>query len=151
MSDPSRKISEAANGSAAGNIMSNILSLGDEPAQNQPGTSIGQSESTGSIRDDILREQIIETISTIYDPEIPVNIYELGLIYDLVVDDGKVWVKMTLTSPACPVAGTLPIEVENKIASVPGVTNVELELVWDPPYTMEMMSEAARLQLGLLW
>jgi len=98
-----------------------------------------------------LREQIIETIQTVYDPEIPVNIYELGLIYDLVVESGEVWIKMTLTSPACPVAGTLPIEVENKIASVPGVENVELELVWDPPYTMEMMSEGARLQLGLMW
>jgi FeS assembly SUF system protein len=98
-----------------------------------------------------LREQIIEAIQTVYDPEIPVNIYELGLIYDLVVESGEVWVKMTLTSPACPVAGTLPIEVENKIAAVPGVENVELELVWDPPYTMEMMSESARLQLGLMW
>ncbi len=129
----------------------NILSLGDDASPNEPGTPIAQSESTGSIRDDILREQIVETICTIFDPEIPINIYELGLIYDLMVEDGNVWVKMTLTSPACPVAGTLPVEVENKIASVPGVKNVELELVWDPPYTMEMMSEAARLQLGLLW
>lgn len=137
----------------AGKLMGDVLSLENEPSPREPNSPIAQSAGNpgGAIQDDILREQIIETIQTVYDPEIPVNIYELGLIYDLVVEDGNVWVKMTLTSPACPVAGTLPVEVENKIAAVPGVENVELELVWDPPYTMEMMSESARLQLGLMW
>lgn len=131
--------------------MGNVLSLEDDAPSREPSTPVATETSAGNIKDEILKEQIIETISTIYDPEIPVNIYELGLIYDIAIEDGSVWVKMTLTSPACPVAGTLPIEVENKIASVPGVKNVELELVWEPPYSMDMMSEAARLQLGLLW
>lgn len=139
---------------AAEKIMSNILSLDDDATPNEPSTPIAEkaSQISGGVREEILKDEIIETIRTIYDPEIPINIYELGLIYDIVVQGGgKVWVKMTLTSPACPVAGTLPIEVENKIASVPGVTDVEVELVWEPPYSMDMMSEAARLQLGLLW
>lgn len=136
---------------AASNLMGNVLSLGDAPLPHEPSTPLASDANPGAIQDEILKEQIIEAMCTVYDPEIPVNIYELGLIYDLVVDEGNVWIKMTLTSPACPVAGTLPIEVENKVASVSGVKNVELELVWDPPYNMEMMSEAARLQLGLLW
>jgi len=145
-------VSEEKRASAAGKIMSDILSLGDEPSPREPNSPITEANAEGgTIQDDILRERIIEEFLTIFDPEIPVNIYELGLIYDLVVEDGNVWIKMTLTSPACPVAGTLPVEVENKAAAVPGVKNVELELVWDPPYTMDMMSEAARLQLGLLW
>ncbi|MDQ3813639.1 MAG: DUF59 domain-containing protein [Armatimonadota bacterium] len=99
----------------------------------------------------MIEQQAVEVLSTIYDPEIPVDIYELGLIYDLqVTPAGEINIKMTLTSPACPVAGTLPIEVENKLAAIPGVTNVNLELVWDPPYSIDMMSETARLQLGLL-
>lgn len=138
------------NSSTAEKIMGNVLNLGDELSPHEPSTPLSTSDA-GNIRDEILKEEIIETIRTIFDPEIPVNIYELGLIYDLAVENGKVWVKMTLTSPACPVAGTLPGEVEAKIATVPGVENVELELVWEPSYNMEMMSEAARLQLGLLW
>ena len=138
--------------SPAENIINNVLTLGDSPLPHEPTTPLASDANSGGIRADILKEQIIEMIQTIFDPEIPVNIYELGLIYDLVVTEvGEVWVKMTLTSPACPVAGTLPGEVEAKIYTVPGVTNVELELVWEPPYNMEMMSEAARLQLGLLW
>jgi FeS assembly SUF system protein len=98
-----------------------------------------------------LRDEIIESLKTVYDPEIPVDIYELGLIYDLAVDpSGKVDIRMTLTSPACPVAGSLPGEVEAKAATVPGVSKVEVELVWDPPWTMELMSEAAKLELGFL-
>jgi len=101
-------------------------------------------------QDEILKARIIETLCTIYDPEIPVDIYELGLIYKLdVAPGGIVKVEMTLTSPACPVAGTLPPEVETKIAAVSGVQDVTLDLVWEPPYSMDMMSEAARLQLGL--
>lgn len=98
-----------------------------------------------------LREKIIDVLKTVYDPEIPVDIYELGLIYDLQIrDSGKVQVEMTLTSPACPVAGSLPPEVEEKIRTVEGVEDVNVELVWDPPWSMERMSEAARLQLGFM-
>ena len=104
-----------------------------------------------SNEDRSLRDEIIESLKTVYDPEIPVDIYELGLIYDLAVDpSGQANIKMTLTSPACPVAGSLPGEVEAKAASVPGVSSVDLELVWDPPWTMEMMSEAAKLELDFL-
>jgi len=93
---------------------------------------------------------IVEALKTVYDPEIPVNIYELGLIYDIdIQEDGAVKVKMTLTAPGCPVAGTLPVEVKNKVESVPGVTAAEVELVWDPAWNPSMMSEAARLQLGM--
>ena len=98
-----------------------------------------------------LKDDIVESLKSVYDPEIPVDIYELGLIYDLTVDEtGKVSIQMTLTSPACPVAGSLPGEVEAKAAAVPGVSSVDVELVWDPPWTMEMMSEGAKLELGFL-
>ena len=93
---------------------------------------------------------IVEALKSIYDPEIPVNIYELGLIYDVdLQENGAVHIKMTLTSPACPVAGSLPPEVEIKVQSVPGVTSAEIEVVWDPVWNPSMMSEAARLQLGM--
>ena len=95
--------------------------------------------------------KVIETIRQIYDPEIPVNIYELGLIYDVdVAEDRSVHVRMTLTAPACPVAGTLPGQVETKIEEIPEVTKANVELVWDPPWSRELMSEAAQLQLGLM-
>jgi FeS assembly SUF system protein len=98
-----------------------------------------------------LQEQVVEALRTVYDPEIPVNIYELGLIYDLEVSTaGVVVVTMTLTSPACPVAGSLPGEVESKVDSIPGVRSAQVELVWDPPWNMERMSESAKLELGLL-
>ena len=97
-----------------------------------------------------LEEKVINAIRTVFDPEIPINIYELGLIYDIELKpDNAVHVRMTLTAPACPVAGTLPIEVEKKVESIPEVKSAEVELVWDPPWGKEMMSEAARLQLGL--
>ena len=98
-----------------------------------------------------LEGRIIEAISTVYDPEIPVNIYELGLIYDLhVTADNCVRIEMTLTSPACPVAGSLPGDVEARVREVEGVRDVALELVWDPPWTPDRMSEAARLELGFM-
>ncbi len=93
-------------------------------------------------------EAVIAALKTVYDPEIPVDIYELGLIYKLGVDAGNVEIQMTLTSPACPVAGTLPGDVESRVREVEGVTDVLVDLVWDPPWGMEKMSEAARLQLG---
>ena len=98
----------------------------------------------------VSREGVIEAISTVYDPEIPVNIYELGLIYAIDIDPaGAVAVEMTLTAPACPVADILPEEVAEKVRAVPGVTDVKVELVWDPPWTPDRMSEAARLELGM--
>lgn len=93
---------------------------------------------------------IVEALKTVFDPEIPVNIYELGLIYDIHVQpDGVTQVKMTLTSPGCPVAGSLPGEVKGKVESVPGVTSADVEVVWDPVWNPSMMSEAARLELGM--
>ncbi len=98
-----------------------------------------------------IQDQVIEVLRTCYDPEIPVNIYELGLIYGVAVDPaGAATVRMTLTSPACPAAQELPAEVEAKARAVPGVTDVRVEVVFDPPWETAMMSEAARLQLGLL-
>lgn len=97
-----------------------------------------------------LEESIIEALRTVYDPEIPVNIYEMGLIYDIDIQEGgNVKLTMTLTSPACPVAGILPGEVEAKVQSVEGVASAEIDLVWDPAWNPSMMSEAARLELGM--
>jgi FeS assembly SUF system protein len=93
---------------------------------------------------------VVEVLRTIYDPEIPVDIYELGLIYDVAADaEGNVDIKMTLTSPACPVAGSLPGEVEAKVSRIEGVKRAKVEIVWNPPWTPERMSEAARLQLNI--
>jgi FeS assembly SUF system protein len=98
-----------------------------------------------------LRERIVEVVRSCYDPEIPVNIYDLGLIYDTLVEpSGRVTVKMTLTAPGCPAAGTLPGEVEDKISVLPKVTEVKVDVVWEPPWTKDRMSEAAKLQLGFL-
>ena len=98
-----------------------------------------------------LKPKLIEALSTVYDPEIPVNIYEMGLIYDIDVDaEGLVGVRMTLTSPGCPAAQSLPGEVKAKAKSVPGVTDAWVDVVWDPTWEMSKMSDAAKLQLGLL-
>jgi len=98
-----------------------------------------------------LRENVIAALRTIFDPEIPVNIYDLGLIYVLDVDEeGKVSIRMTLTAPACPVAETFPGTVESRLYSVPGVSEVRVELVWEPPWTRDKLSEEAKLRLGLL-
>ena len=97
-----------------------------------------------------LEAKIIEAIKTVYDPEIPVDIYELGLIYELEVNkEGRVDVRMTLTSPMCPVAESLPMEVQEKIFAVEGVSDVELQVVWDPPWNKTMMSEEAQLELDM--
>lgn len=97
-----------------------------------------------------LQDQVIDALRTCYDPEIPVNIYELGLIYELNVEDsGLVRIKMTLTAPNCPVAGSLPGEVERNVRAVPGVTDVEVELVWDPPWDRSRLSPSALIQLGM--
>jgi len=98
-----------------------------------------------------IKEDVLATIKTCYDPEIPVNIYELGLIYEITVDPGNnVHVSMTLTSPSCPVAGSLPGEVEAKIKQIPGVADAKVEITFDPPWDQSMMSETAQLELGFM-
>jgi FeS assembly SUF system protein len=97
-----------------------------------------------------LREAVIEEIQSVYDPEIPVNIFELGLVYEVKVEDDKVHVLMTLTSPNCPVAESLPMEVKQKIEALDGVSEAEVEITFDPPWDEDMMSDEARLELGLL-
>ena len=98
-----------------------------------------------------LEERILETLKNIFDPEIPVNIYDLGLIYELIVDEesGSVKIDMTLTTPACPVAQTFPQTVQDQVLMVSGVSSVSVELVWDPPWDKDKMSELAKLQLNL--
>lgn len=97
-----------------------------------------------------IRERAVAALKTVYDPEMPINIYELGLVYDLAVsDDGVVTIRMTLTAPNCPVAGSLTAQVERTLRAVPGVTDVKLELTFDPPWSKDRMSEAAKLALGL--
>ncbi len=121
------------------------LSGGRQPPElsNSQGADAPRSEAP-------LEERIVAALRGVFDPEIPVNIYELGLIYDLKVDPiGAVSIRMTLTSPACPVAGALPGEVQSKVQAVPGVSSAKVELVWEPPWEMSRMSEEARLQLGL--
>jgi len=99
---------------------------------------------------DALKERIVQALHTCFDPEIPVNIYELGLIYDITIEpSGAVQLRMTLTSPGCPVAGSLPGEVQQKILPLDNVTSAKVDVVWDPPWTKDRMSEAAKLQLGI--
>lgn len=99
---------------------------------------------------DELKPAIVQAISTVFDPEIPVNIYELGLIYDVLVDaQGVAGVRMTLTAPGCPAAQSLPVEVQQKVKSVAGVTDARVDVVWEPAWTKDRMSDAAKLQLGM--
>lgn len=109
------------------------------------------SEETTAIDTQELGEKIVKVLKTIYDPEIPVDIYELGLIYDVFVnEENEVKILMTLTSPNCPVAETLPVEVEEKVKSLDIVKDAEVEITFDPPWTQDLMSEEAKLELGLL-
>ncbi len=119
------------------------MSAPEEMDQNSP--------AGGAAGHDELRDQVIETIKTVFDPEIPVNIYELGLIYKVEVNEARdVQIDMTLTSPNCPAAQSMPAEVEQKTRSIPGVGEVTIDVVWDPPWGPEHMSEAARLELGVM-
>lgn len=112
-------------------------------------TPIDEQDLAG--REDKLRENVVAALRTIYDPEIPVNILDLGLIYMLDIDDqGNVEIEMTLTAPACPVAGEFPGVVEARVAEVPGVNSVHVELVWEPPWSIDSLSEEVRLELGIL-
>lgn len=110
-----------------------------------------QNDQSATSGDNPLAESIVDALKTVYDPEIPVNIYDLGLIYNFdIAEDGIVNLEMTLTAPGCPVAETFPGVVEQTVASVEGVSEAHVELVWDPPWTMEMMTEEAKLELGLM-
>jgi len=104
-----------------------------------------------SINELVIEAQVLEALRTCFDPEIPVNIYELGLIYDVNVEEGgAVTITMTLTSPHCPAAQSMPAEIEEKVKAVSGVSDVKIDLVWDPPWDPSKMSEGARLQLGMM-
>ena len=121
--------------------------------ENQTGIGPAEQPAPDPAADPIqaLKSEVVEVISSVYDPEIPVNIYELGLIYDVSVTDARdVEVIMTLTSPMCPVAESLPIEVETRVRGIENVNDVHVEITWDPPWTPEMMSEAAKLELGFM-
>jgi FeS assembly SUF system protein len=110
-----------------------------------------EAQPAGNSTNEELRDSVIEALKSIYDPEIPVDIYELGLIYDVEIsEDGHALVTMTLTTPHCPVAESLPQEVELRVLSVPGIRDAEVKLVWDPPWDPSKMSDEARLELGML-
>ena len=131
-----------------------IVPLADVPAPSQPAEA-EPAVAEGSFSPDPLntlkfQPALVEAASKVFDPEIPVNIYELGLVYALEVDaNSNVQVRMTLTAPACPAAQTIPIEVERRIREVAGVNEVKVQIVWDPPWTRDKMSEAAKLSLGM--
>jgi FeS assembly SUF system protein len=111
--------------------------------------TVPENKQISAIEQKLIEGQVIEAMRTCYDPEIPINIYEMGLVYDVrVALDGGVLITMTLTSPACPVAQSLPQEVGAKVRAIQGVTAVTVNVVWDPPWNPSMMSEAARLELG---
>ena len=117
----------------------------------QPERERAATDAQASGPGEPLREAVIEVLRTIYDPEIPVDIWELGLVYAVETNaEGAVDIRMTLTSPACPVAESLPPEVERKASEIPGVKQARVEIVWDPPWDPSMMTDAARLELGFL-
>ena len=138
----------------------NIIKLTDENAaraeqtarvaSNTGATAAAIFERRNPVKTLAMQPQIVEVLSTIFDPEIPVNIYELGLIYEIAVDaDDVVGVRMTLTAPGCPAAQSLPVEVVNKLKQLPGITDAHVDIVWDPPWDKDRMSDAAKLQLGM--
>lgn len=119
-----------------------------------PVPNVESSETSGlvdsPVRSAALKPQIVKALSQVFDPEIPVNIYELGLIYDIIVtDDNIVGIRMTLTAPACPAAQVLPVEVKKRVAQIAEVADVKVDVVWDPPWDRDRMSDAAKLQLGM--
>jgi FeS assembly SUF system protein len=121
-----------------------------DPVQNSDLQAVND-RTISSIEKNLLKALVTDVIMTCYDPEIPVNIYDLGLIYDVIVDDtANVEVKMTLTSPSCPAAQSLPPEVQEKISHVSGIKQARVTIVWDPPWNPSLMSEAAKLELGFM-
>lgn len=131
--------------------------MSDDPQLDKATDFLSADESDGvadkrQAEVDALGDGVTEVLRTVYDPEIPVNIFELGLIYKIDVDDANhVRIDMTLTSPACPVAGILPDEVKTKVESVPGVSGATVDVVWDPPWNPSMMTEEAQLELGIIY
>ena len=122
----------------------------DEPTVKSPETTEASQPSQGTADVSVLEGQVKDALRTVYDPEIPINIYELGLVYGIeVTPSGEVRIQMTLTAPSCPEAQFIPGRVEQVLRAVPGVTNASVEVVWDPPWTPQKMTEAARLQLGI--
>jgi FeS assembly SUF system protein len=122
----------------------------DGVPSNETATVAAIFEHRDPVKTLAMQPQIVEVLSTIFDPEIPVNIYELGLIYEIAVDaDSAVGVRMTLTAPGCPAAQSLPVEVVDKLKQLPGVTDARVDIVWDPPWGKDRMSDVARLQLGM--
>jgi FeS assembly SUF system protein len=118
------------------------------PAETAPRQTEGMTADPE--RTSLLRPQIVAALRRVFDPEIPVSIYELGLIYDIIVDGSSaVGIRMTLTAPACPAAQTLPGEVKRRLAEIPGVSEVKVDVVWEPPWDRSRMSDAAKLQLGM--
>ena len=136
-----------------------IIPLADAPAPSSetpgPAPASTPAPAEGAFAKDplntlTLQPALVEAVSKVFDPEIPVNIYELGLIYNLDVDNSNnVQVRMTLTAPACPAAQTIPIDVERRVREIPGVNDVKVAVVWDPPWTRDKMSDAAKLTLGM--
>ena len=133
-----------------------IIPLADAPAPAPEAAKEPAAPAAGGFDRDPLNSlkfqpQMVEAVSKVFDPEIPVNIYELGLIYDMDVDStANVRIRMTLTAPACPAAQTIPVDVERRVREVAGLNDVKVEVVWDPPWTRDRMSEAAKLSLGML-
>ena len=145
--DDNRKMSETK---SPGSGQSEAVESGETRSTAPDAAAAGSESSSGAAAEE-LKEQVIKAVKTVYDPEIPVDIYELGLIYDIqVAPSAVVSVKMTLTSPACPSAMSLPGEVEDKIRVMAKVKDVKVQVVWDPPWDPSKMSEAARLQLGMM-
>jgi FeS assembly SUF system protein len=138
------------------NSPDHVIPLDDAPAPAAAATAPTPApEPSAFVRDPLntlkFQPQMVEAVSKVFDPEIPVNIYELGLVYDMDVDSaGNVAVRMTLTAPACPAAQTIPLDVERRIREIEGLSDVKVEVVWDPPWTRDRMSEAAKLSLGMM-
>jgi FeS assembly SUF system protein len=127
------------------------LPMVPDPAPDAPGATADAAGLMPDLaRTEALKPAIVDAIRTVFDPEIPVNIYELGLVYDVFVDaSGVAGIRMTLTAPGCPAAQSLPVEVAEKVRAVPGVTDAKVDVVWDPPWSKDLMSDVAKLQLGM--
>jgi FeS assembly SUF system protein len=149
---PAAEESRVLEGESAGRTAAAAAAPAAQPAPppDAPSKQSSSSSSSSSSRSPLEQKVIDEALKKCFDPEIPVNIWELGLIYSVSVSpEGFAQVSMTLTAPACPVAGSLPGEVEAKVKAVPGVTDAKVELVWDPPWNADMMSRVARVMLGM--
>jgi FeS assembly SUF system protein len=152
-SQPHRQPLTVINQSAKVEQLREEASRNPQPAKHVDTTLISRFvDANKTPKQKAIEEKVIDALRLVYDPEIPVNIYDLGLIYGIAVDDanGRVKIRMTLTAPACPVAGQIVADVEARVETIPEVPSADVELVWDPPWSREMMSEAAQLELGLM-